>query len=153
MSISRYITPPSLSQLHTVLYSFYAFDGHFDSAWKSHSDQVNEYELILFFWRNIPQWARTSQFTRFLHHTQRRTIVGRAPLDGWWAHRKDLYLTTQHPQQTDTLVPGEIWTHSLNGRATGDTRLSPRGHWTRQYELNTQPKSLHNFQYLIMIHR
>jgi hypothetical protein len=34
-----------------------------------------------FFWRNSPQWARASSFTRFLEHTQRRTTVGRTPLD------------------------------------------------------------------------
>jgi len=28
-----------------------------------------------------PQWARASSFTRFLDHTQRRTTVGRTPLD------------------------------------------------------------------------
>jgi len=25
------------------------------------------------FWRDSPQWARASSFTRFLDHTQRRT--------------------------------------------------------------------------------
>jgi len=33
------------------------------------------------FWRDSPQWARASSFTRFLDHTQRRTTVGRTPLD------------------------------------------------------------------------
>jgi hypothetical protein len=28
-----------------------------------------------------PQWLRVSSFTRFLDHTQRRTTVGRTPLD------------------------------------------------------------------------
>jgi len=28
-----------------------------------------------------PQWARASSFTRFLDHTQRRTTVGKTPLD------------------------------------------------------------------------
>jgi len=28
-----------------------------------------------------------------LDHTQRRTTVGRTPLDEWWARRRDLYLT------------------------------------------------------------
>ena len=30
----------------------------------------------------------------FLDHTQRRTTVGRTPLDQWSARRRDLYLTT-----------------------------------------------------------
>jgi len=33
------------------------------------------------FWRDSPQWVRASSFIRFLDQTQRRTIVGRAPLD------------------------------------------------------------------------
>jgi len=30
-----------------------------------------------FIWRNSPQWARVSSFTKFLDHTQRRSTVGR----------------------------------------------------------------------------
>jgi len=37
-----------------------------------------------------PHWARASSFTRFLDHTQRRTTVGRTPLDGWSARLRDL---------------------------------------------------------------
>ena len=33
-------------------------------------------------------------FFMFLDHTQRRTTVGRTPLDEWSARRRDLYLTT-----------------------------------------------------------
>ena len=38
----------------------------------------------------------------FLGHTQRRTTVGRTPLDEWSARRRDLYLTTHnyHNRQT-----------------------------------------------------
>jgi len=35
--------------------------------------------IYLFF--NSPQWARDFSFTRVLHHTKRRTTVGRTPLD------------------------------------------------------------------------
>ena len=40
----------------------------------------------------------------FLDHTQRRTTVGRTPLDEWSAHRRDLYLTTHdtHNRQIST---------------------------------------------------
>jgi len=37
--------------------------------------------LFLCFGATAPQWARSSSFTRFLDHTQRRTTVGRTPLD------------------------------------------------------------------------
>ena len=33
------------------------------------------------FWRDSPQWARASSFTRFLDYTERRNTVGRTPLD------------------------------------------------------------------------
>ena len=42
---------------------------------------------------------RASWFTRFLYHTQRRTIVGRTPLDEWSASCRDLYLRA-HNRQT-----------------------------------------------------
>jgi len=37
--------------------------------------------VCLFLWRDSLQWAMASSFTMFLDHTQRRTIVGRSPLD------------------------------------------------------------------------
>jgi len=74
----------------------------------------------------------TSSFTRFLDHTQRRTTVGRTPLDEWSALRKDLYLTTHntHNRQT-SMPPGGIRTHNLSRRAAADLRLRPRGNWDR----------------------
>jgi hypothetical protein len=57
---------------------------------------INRNCLFLCFWRDSPQWARGSSFTRFLDHTQRRTTVGRTPLDEWSARHRDLYLTTHN---------------------------------------------------------
>jgi len=37
--------------------------------------------LLFAFWRDSLQWAMASSFMRFLDHTQRRTTVGRTPLD------------------------------------------------------------------------
>jgi len=36
--------------------------------------------FVCLFWRDSPQWARASSFTRFLDHT-RRTTFGRTPLE------------------------------------------------------------------------
>ena len=36
---------------------------------------------LIFFWSKSPQWASASSFTTFRDHTQRRTTVGRTPLD------------------------------------------------------------------------
>ena len=64
------------------------------------------WKLQSYFWgggRESPQWARTSSFTRFLDHTQRRNTVGRTPLDEVSARRRDIYVTPhnthnrQHP--------------------------------------------------------
>ena len=41
----------------------------------------------------------------FLDHTQQRTKVGRAPLDEWSAHRRDLYLTTHNTHNRLTSMP------------------------------------------------
>ena len=53
-----------------------------------------------------PQLATASSFATFLDHTQRRTIVGRTPLDEWSARWRDLYLLTHntHKRQT-SLAP------------------------------------------------
>ena len=82
------------------------------------------------FWSNSPHWARATSFTRYLDHTQRRTTVGRTPLNEWSAHRRDLYLTTHntHSRQTSmspvgfepTISAGERpKTYALDRAATG----------------------------------
>jgi len=88
------------------------------------------YTKHLVFGATAPQWARASSFMRFLDHTQWRTTVGRTPLDGWSAHRRDLYLTwhNTHKRQTSmppvgfepTISAGE-WpqTYTLDSAATG----------------------------------
>jgi len=71
-----------------------------------------------------------SSFLRFLDHTQRRTTVGRTPLDEWSARRRDLYLTTHniHNRQTSmppvgfepTISAGErLQTYALDRAVTG----------------------------------
>ena len=42
---------------------------------------------------------------RFLDYTQRRTTVGRAPLDEWSAGLRDLYLTTHNIHDRQTSMP------------------------------------------------
>ena len=55
--------------------------------------------------RPPPQWARASSFTKFLDHTQRRTTVGRTPLDEWSARRRDLHLTTHNNHNRQKSMP------------------------------------------------
>ena len=54
---------------------------------------------------NSIQRARSSSFTSFLDHTQRRNTVGRTLLDEWPAPRRYLYLTTHNTQNKRTSVP------------------------------------------------
>ena len=81
-----------------------------------------------------PQWARASSFTRFLDHTQRRTTVGRTPLDEWSARRRDFYLTTNNTHNRQTSMPSvgfepTVWagerpqTYALDRAATGTGSL------------------------------
>jgi hypothetical protein len=44
-------------------------------------DYVPAFSVYICFWRDSRQWARASPFTKFLDHTQRRTTIGRTPLD------------------------------------------------------------------------
>jgi len=37
--------------------------------------------ILFFLGHDSHHWARTSSFTRFLDHTQRRTTVGRTPVE------------------------------------------------------------------------
>jgi hypothetical protein len=82
--------------------------------------------------------AIASSFTRFLNHTQLRATVGRTPLDGWSARRRDLYLTTH----TTEKHPFRRWdgTHDRSWRAAVNLRLRPCGYWSRQVRFNTHAK-------------
>ena len=77
-----------------------------------------------------PTRVMASSFLRFLDHTQRRTTIGRTPLDEWSARRRDLYLTTHntHNRQTSmhpvgfepTISAGERpQTYALDRAASG----------------------------------
>ena len=56
-------------------------------------------------WRCDPTRVMASSFLRFLDHTQRRTTVGRTPLDEWSARRRNLYLTTHNTHNTQISMP------------------------------------------------
>jgi len=58
-------------------------------------------------------------FTVVLRHT----TLGRAPLDERLARRRDIYLTTQHSQETDIHAAGGIRTRNPSKRAAADHAL------------------------------
>ena len=86
--------------------------------------------IFFFICPNSPQWAMASSFTKFLDHTQRRTTVGRTPLDELSAQRSDFYLTAHNIQKRQPSMPqvgfepiisaGELpQTHALDRAVTG----------------------------------
>ena len=69
---------------------------------------VNISQVKFFFfllWRCDPMRVVAFSFLMFLDHIQRRTTVGRTPLDEWLARRRDLYLTTHNTHNRQTSVP------------------------------------------------
>ena len=61
--------------------------------------------------------------------TLRHTTLGRSPLDEWPAWCRDLYLTTQHSQQTDIHAPSGIRTRNPRKSAAAEPCLGLHGHW------------------------
>jgi len=124
----------SLKRLHTIWIPSYLLSEclgasiHGNKAASAWSWRLMNF--FTFIWHYSPQWAKASSFTKFLHHFQRRTIVGRTPLDEWSAPCRDLYLTKHntHNRQTSILPVGfepTIWagerpqTYALDRAATG----------------------------------
>jgi hypothetical protein len=85
--------------------------------------------LLFFLWRCDPTRVMTFSFLKILDHIQRRTTVGRTSLEEWSAHRRDLYLTTQHSHQKNIHALGGIRPRDLSRRAAADPHPRPRGHW------------------------
>jgi len=110
--------------------------------------------LLFFFLHNSPQWAKASSFTRFLDHTQRRTTVGRTPLDEWSAHRRDLHLTIHNTHNRQTSMPPMGFEPTISAGERLYTR--PRGHWDHHLtgvgphnssSMRSQLTSPHNCRY------
>jgi len=67
------------------------------------SYSVHSYGQYFFLlWRCDPTRVMAFSFLMFLDHIQRRTTVGRTPLDEWSARRRDLYLTTYNTHNRQT---------------------------------------------------
>jgi hypothetical protein len=65
------------------------------TPWYYRLQNINEYkmqypQLVYLFLARQPPGGRAFLFTRFLDRTQRRTTVGRTPLDEWSARRRQL---------------------------------------------------------------
>jgi hypothetical protein len=73
--------------------------------WPYRVETCSQSNSIFFLWRCDPMRIMASSFFMFLDHTQRRTTVGRTPLDEWSARRRDLYLTTHTIHNRQTSLP------------------------------------------------
>jgi hypothetical protein len=76
--------------------------------------------VFFLFWAQQPHsgpWAPS--FTMFLDHTQRRTAVGRTPLDEWSARRRDLYLTTHDTHNRHTSITPRWDSNPRSQKASG----------------------------------
>jgi hypothetical protein len=86
-----------------------------------------------------PPEVMASSFTKCLDHTQRRTTVGRTPLDEWSARRRDLYLITHNTKkQTSTsLRNSNPQSQQASARRATPCTARPLGpehnYWTKGY--------------------
>ena len=87
--------------------------------------------IFFFFGATAPQWARASSFTRFLDHTQRRTAVGRTPLDEGSARRRDLYQTAHNTQNRQTSMPPVEFESTVSAGERPNTNALRSGHTER----------------------
>jgi len=73
-----------------------------------------------------------SSFLKFLDHSQRRTTVGRTPLDEWSARRRDLYLTTHNTHNRQTSMPPLGFEPTISAGERPQTYALDRGvYWDR----------------------
>ena len=68
-------------------------------------------------------------FSMFLDHTQRRSTVGRTPLDEWSAHRRDLYLTTHDTHNRQIFMPPSQQASGRAARLLRSWVQIPPGAW------------------------
>jgi muconolactone delta-isomerase len=89
--------------------------------------------FLLLLWRCAPMWAMVFTVYRFLDHAQRRTTVGRTPLDEWSSSsQKPLADNAQQSQQANIHAIGGNRKHNIGRRAATDLHLRQRGHWDRR---------------------
>ena len=71
----------------------------------------------------------------FLDHTQRRTTVGRTPLDERSARHRGLYLTTHNIHNRQTSMPPEEFEPTISGGERPQTyALDRAAAWTAHYD-------------------
>jgi len=84
---------------------------------------IHWWYIYFFLWRCDPTRVMASLFLMFLDHTQRRTIVGRTPLDEWSARRRDICLTTHNNHNRQISMPQ--WDSNPRSQQASGRRPTP----------------------------
>jgi hypothetical protein len=110
---------------HHLHYDFY-FMNLQQIAWPKQlgsTDLVLQGFIIIFvFGTTAPSGPGPPHSRGFLDHAQRRTTVGRIPLNEWSARRRDLYLTTH---DTHNKHPCPRWNSNPQSQQASDRRPTP----------------------------
>jgi len=91
--------------LSLLLLCLFLLNPHFLTCGNTRPCSATITKLFFLLWHCDPTRVMASSFLRFLDHTQRRTTVGRTPLDVWSARRRDLYLTTHNTHNRQISMP------------------------------------------------
>ena len=82
-------------------------------------------------------------FLMFLDHTQRRSTVGRTPLDEWSARRRDLYLTTHDNLNRQISMPPVGFEPTISAGERPRPRPVPRFQQATQYSTQLRTQDWH----------
>jgi hypothetical protein len=91
-----------------------------------HFINVQWIDIFFFFWRNIPQWAMASSFTRFLCHTQTHHTRSESSGRVIRLSQRPLCDKTHHSQETDFHAPRDSNPQSQQGFDVTATGIFPQ---------------------------
>ena len=102
---------------------------------------VTQWYLLYFvLWGCDPTRVMASSFLRFLDHTQRRSTVGRTPLDERSARRRDLYVTTHNNHNRQIAMPPVGFEPTISA-----------GEWPQTYALDRTATGTGNYYNIIIL--
>ena len=97
--------------IHIYIYIKFSVKGNF-IIMNLQAIRTNIFFFLL--WRCDSRRVMASSFLRFLDHIQRRTTVGRTPLDEWSARRRDIYLTTHDIHNRQISLPPVVFEPTIS---------------------------------------
>jgi hypothetical protein len=111
------------------------------------------HSLFLMLSRCDPAQVMVFSFLRFLDHTQRRTTVGRTPLDEWSAHLINHYLTTYNTHNRQTSMPPVGFESTISAGERPQTYALDRAATGTGFPSITQSKFRINYHWNISYYR